>query len=268
MNFRGLADSYVSEHLLSDRYREGLLRVANKPVSVNSDSLNRYLRDRLGVVSSVTAANERRMLLTLWRWGYESGRIDKAPRGILAIRVERQSIRAWTGSQIKKLLLAAEQTPGRFRFGLSRRLFLKAWVYLGYETGARWGDLWAMRFAQLENNTIRWSMCKTGDPMHRKLSPACLEAITPLKSYSPNDLILGFACRKRYAMRLWKRLCEAADVEGTSKWLRRSGATHVEQQAPGKGRVFLGHRTHGLAERHYFDRAQLMQDEILVPSLR
>ena len=252
---------------MSERHGENLHRVARNCQVISQENLNHYLEARLETVSSVTVANERRMLLTLWSWAYDNQLVDEAPRGILRIRSSRQSIRAWTGVQVKKIIAAARVFPGRFRCGLAKRFFMTTWAYLGYETGARWGDLWDMRFDQVEVDTIRWSMNKTGDPMHRRLSVACLVEAERLRYYSPDGRILGWACKKRYAMRLWKTLCDSAGVDGTSKWLRRSGATHVEREAPGKGRVFLGHRTHRMAELHYIDRAQIQSDDVLVPSL-
>ena len=228
--------------------------------------MNLFLKSRLDLVSSVTVANERRMLLTLWRWAYENQLTDQAPRGILSIRVGHQSIKAWSRCQLKKLIECADSFPGKFRSGLPKRFFMKTWVLLGYETGARWGDLWNMRFSDIDVDTIRWNMHKTGDPMVRRLSVPLLVEASRLKYYSPDGRILGFACNKRYAMRLWKALCKSAGVEGTSKWLRRTGATHVESEAPGKGRLFLGHRTHGMADRHYLDRGQLMEGAPSVPA--
>jgi hypothetical protein len=54
---------------------------------------------------------------------------------------------------------------------------------------------------------------------------------------------------------------------GSSKWLRRSGATHIEMEHPGKGRLHLGHKTHGLAERCYIDWSQVRRDIPSVPTL-
>lgn len=54
---------------------------------------------------------------------------------------------------------------------------------------------------------------------------------------------------------------------GSSKWLRRSSATHIEMQNPGKGRIHLGHRTIGLAEKSYIDWTQVRRDVPQAPRL-
>ena len=166
--------------------------------------MNHYLEARLETVSSVTVVNERRMLLTLWSWAYDNQLVDEAPRGILRIRSSRQSIKAWTSVQVKKIISCAKNFPGRFRCGLAKRFFMTTWAYMGYETGARWGDLWDMRFDQVEVDTIRWSMNRTGGPMHRRLSVACLVVAERQWYYSPDGRILGRACYKWYAKMPWK----------------------------------------------------------------
>jgi len=266
-SFSMILRSYLNARTLSPKQVENLQRVAESCQAISRDSVNAYLKARLESVSSVTVANERRMLLTLWRWAYESEVLQVAPRGIMPIHQRSKPIKAWTEAQVRNLIQSAQVFNGRFRCGLAKRFLMTAWARLGYETGARWGDLWAMRFTDIDVDTIRWTMSKTGDHMSRPLSVPCLVEVQRLQAYSPDGRILGWACNKRYAMRLWRELCDAAGLDGTSRWLRRSSATHVELRAPGKARVFLGHRTHGMADRHYIDRTQIRRDAVVVPSL-
>lgn len=259
--------SYLNARALSPRQVENLHRAAKACQTISRERVNAYLKARLELVSSVTVANERRMLLTLWRWGFENDLLAAAPRGIMPIHQRPKPIRAWSEAQVRKLIETAQVFNGMFRCGLAKRFFMTAWARLGYETGARWGDLWSMRFSDIDVDTIRWTMNKTGDHMSRPLSVPCLVEVQRIQPFSPDGRILGWACQKRYAMRLWKELCAAAGVDGTSRWLRRSGATHVEIRSPGKARVFLGHRTAGMADRHYIDRSQVRRDSIMVPAL-
>ena len=146
-------------------------------------------------------------------------------------------------------------------------LFLRAWLLLGYETGARQGDLWMLSEEHLDGDTCRWTQRKTGDPHVRTLSPACLEAVQALLAKSPDGRVLGWVIRQDGGRRIMRRYLQRQKLAGSSKWLRRSGATHIEMQNPGKGRLHLGHRTVGLAERAYIDWAQVRRDIPAVPNL-
>jgi integrase len=124
-----------------------------------------------------------------------------------------------------------------------------------------------MRDDDLVDGAVRWSQHKTGDPHVRPLSPACMAAVREMLAHSPDGRILGWAMQANSARRRMRRYLRSLGLSGSSKWLRRSGATHIEMDAPGKGRLHLGHRTHGLAERCYIDWSQVRKDIPQVPSL-
>lgn len=265
--FSSILENYLNERSVCAAYAENLTGVAYRCQAISKEAVNAYLRKRQKIVSPLTLKIERRMLLTLWRWAYDRGFVNAAPRGILSFRTERQSTRAWTRRQVVQLIKTAKKMPGTFRCGAERSLFFEAWVRLGYETGARFGDIWRFRFSDIEDGCIRWVMHKTGDPMHRHLSEECLSSLEALRKWSKDGLILGHFCKRSHAFHLYRDLCEEAGVAGTSRWLRRSGATHVEMELPGKAKVFLGHRTHGLAERNYIDHTQIQRESLTVPEL-
>ena len=108
---------------------------------------------------------------------------------------------------------------------------------------------------------------KTGDSLTRVLTPACLDLVDAMLKASPDGRILGWACGKREAMRLMRAHLDAVGIGGTSKFLRRSGATHCEMQAPGSGRLHLGHRSPALFEQAYADWGQLRTKTPKTPAL-
>lgn len=256
------------ERVVAPLYRDNLRRVAAACGKMKKESVNDYLRQRLNSVSRTTVSNERRMLLTLWRWAYEAGLRNEPPRGILSVRARPKPVRAWTVTELTKCVKATSQKKSKtLRNGASLGDFLECWLLLGYETGARWGDLWAMREDNFHGNTLRFIANKTGSQIHRVLSDECVDAVNRMLDISPDGTVLGWVAKKRYAMRLMKEHLNECGLDGSSKWLRRSGATHVEQQQPGQAKMFLGHRTAGLAERHYIDWAQMGGDSVTVPRL-
>ena len=175
-------------------------------------------------------------------------------------------VRAWTPAQLQDIMAQAQKSPKRLQSGPELKWLLRTWIYLGYETGARMGDLWRMRYSDIDGDTVRWVMGKTGDPMYRILSQDCLKSLNSMQ-HEDNDVILGRWCSQGTGILHMRTLLREAGVPGSSKWLRRSGATHVEIEAPGSGRLFLGHRSHNIADRHYFDRGQIQQDSVQVKSI-
>lgn len=151
--------------------------------------------------------------------------------------------------------------------GVELGLFLRCWLLLGYETGARHGDLWSLAADNFDGDTCRWTQHKTGDPVVKTLTPACVAAVQAMLALSRDDRVLGWVMRPCSARRVMRGYLRQLSLAGSSKWLRRSSCTHIEMANPGKGRLHLGHRTVGLAERAYIDWSQVRKDIPAPPAL-
>ena len=262
-----LAKQYLATRRVSDAYAANLLRAANACKTLQKEAINAYLKKRLDEVAAITAKCERTMILTVWRFAYEAEIVDLPPRGIMRFRVTKEPTQAWTRDELRLAIEVAKKTLGRLRSGAKLSDYLECWIRLGYETGARHGDLRAFRVDQITGDVIRWVQSKTGDPIEKVLSPACLDAVHAMLARSPDGTILGWSCRRRQAMRLMRDLIDSAGLDGTSKWLRRSGATHCEMEQPGAGRLHLGHRSPALFEQAYCDWSQLRTKTPKTPAL-
>ena len=268
VTFATVAEAYLSDRVVCSMYQCNVRRLAKSAGVVSADSLNSYLRARLPSVSTVTARNERVILISLWRYAYEHHMVDESPRGVLRIKARKPPTRAWTISQVKQLLAKAGEYRGhKLRSGADISDFLTAWLLLGYESGSRYGDIWRFSADNLDGDVLRWTQSKTGDPLHKVLTPTCVAACLRMLEKSPDGTIVGWVCKKRQAMRWWKQLCVACGLPGTSKWLRRSGATHIEIASPGKASLHLGHRTASLAAQAYLDFGQIREHAPKTPSL-
>lgn len=257
---------YCDERVLAADYEKNLRRVAKNCQRI--ENVNTYLRSRLASVKPVTVRNERAMLLILWRWAYEERLIDRWPRGVVKVKVLKEPTRAWTISQCCTVVNQTAKWHGkRLRSGADRGLLLRCWTLLAYETGARYSDLWKLQDRHIDGNVLRYGQNKTGNPITAILTDQCLRAVQAMLASSPDGRILGWACNKRWAMRIMRKLVDECRIAGSSKWFRRSAATHVEIENPGQGAKFLGHRSSGMAERHYFDYAQLRKDVPRPPTL-
>jgi integrase len=256
--FADIAPLYLAGRQVSPAHRRTVTATAARAGKVAVDALNRYLCGRVELVSGQTLKTERSICLSLWRWAYDQGLFETAPRGVMRLKARRKPTKAWTLDQIRQILAACDNASKRPMWsGAAPRDFLRAWVLLAYETGARMGDVFSFTRDQIDGDTIAWVQSKTGDPLTRTLTPACQQAVQVMLAKSPDGSILGWACSRRQAIRRMRELLESCGLDGSSKWLRRSGATHCEMAQAGAGRLHLGHRSPALFESNYCDWGQL-----------
>lgn len=268
ITFRTIADAFLAERVVTASHTANVRRIADRVTEVSSDGINRYLKLRLQERKATTVRTERSILLTLSRWAWDRGMVDEPPRGVLKIKARKPPTKAWSVDQLRVVLEETRKLDAtRTRKGVSLGVFLRAWCLLGYECGARFGDLMAMTGSHLDGDAVQWVQSKTGDAITRVLSPACVQACREMLALSPDGRILGWVMRPRQAQRQMRQLLDKAGVGGTSKWLRRSGATHCEIAKPGSGRLHLGHRSVGLFEQAYADWSQLRANAPRTPTL-
>lgn len=95
-----------------------------------------------------------------------------------------------------------------------------------------------------------------------------MDAIDRCMADQPNRCKIWPLWGSRWSFyRHYRKLVAAAGVRGTSKWLRRSSATALERICPGSAMGHLGHKTPGLAYRHYVDPRMLQCGRPLPPEL-
>ena len=266
--FTQIAKKYLAERATSPAHESNVLRLAARVKYPRADLVNAYLKAHLTTHASITCRGERVVLISLWRWAYEANLVKEPPKGVLRIKGKKPPTKAWTVEQIQSAIKTTATYNGRkMRSGAPLDLVMRTWTLLAYESGARFGDVWSFRAEHFDGDILRWQQHKTGDAITKLLSPACLESVRSMLKLSPDGRVLGWVCKKRQAMRRMKDHLTACGLDGSSKWLRRSGATHVEIKSPGKGRYHLGHRSVGLFESAYADWGQIRQHAPVVPRL-
>lgn len=259
---------YLNERVVSRLYASNLCRLARKVGLLTVPDCNRYLKERLTKVSSVTVSYERAMLIVLWRWALDSALVDSPPKGLVKVKASRPPTRAWTLEQcctaVKSSFSLDSET---MKSGCPLGLFIRCWLLLGYESGARRGDLWRMKSTDFSGDTLWWTQHKTGDPCPKILSEECVAAVMDMLSRSTNGTVLAWATCVSGGGKHMRKFLLREKLGGSSKWLRRSSATHIEMANPGKGRIHLGHKTMGLAEKAYIDWTQVRRDIPQAPRL-
>jgi integrase len=270
VTFSKVAKKYLETRIVSENYRKTVVRIIKKCKFLTVECLNNYIKSRTNSVSSLTVKTDRSILLSLWKFAYENNMINHMPKNIIKIKIKRSPTKAWTIDQCKTLIEHTHKYDNKNnRKKVSIGLFLRVWLLLGYESGARFGDVFDFKWNDIDKNILRWTMSKTGDPMTKILSDGLIAYINELKTFNTNndDRILGWICSKRQAARLMRLYLAECGLDGSSKFLRRSGATHIEMEHPGMAKLHLGHRTAGLAEKNYLDFAQIRQKTPIAPSL-
>ena len=253
---------YCSERIVTADYRRALHRVASSmeaaginPLTLKDSSFNRWL---VGLqMSATTRSNYRRMGLTLWRSALDHGLAAQFIGRVARVKAPLRPPVAWTEEEMVRLLDAADRQLGDFRSGCPQGLFWRAWILTGYYTGIRRGDLHHLRVDQYRDGRLWIVQNKTGQPIGKTVPPDCASVLDQLVRLGDGKTIFWWALKRKWAYLHFRRLTNDAKVSGSTKWLRRTGATQVEMREPGSASRFLGHLSPQLAMKHYVDPTML-----------
>jgi integrase len=219
-------------------------------------------------ITPSTVRGMRASMRALWNSAWWAEILDKPPGRIRKIKLKASLPQCWTTEELARLAAQIEQITGNLRScpAISRKAFWKALVATAFYSGLRHGDLDALKWPNLRGDTLYVVMSKTGDMLSQRLPEDCLELLEPLRAVGTEFIFSDLLCRGEQD-ETFRRLLQAAGLPGSFKWLRRSGASHLERVAPGSAKGFLGHRTPNLAWRHYLDPAVVQQDRPIPPQL-
>lgn len=225
------------------------------PSTVNDSSFNQWL-DSVHR-SPTTRSNYRRMGLTLWRAALDAGLTQQCIGRVKRVKAPLPPPVAWSHEELGRLLGHIGALKGEFLSGCKERTFWRAWVLLGYESGMRFRDIHDLRASSLRGSRLTILQHKTKQPIGKRLSDDCVAALHDMIARSDDGTIFKWALSRRWVMVKFAGVVSGAGLQGSTKWLRRSGATHVELAHPGSASRFLGHLSPGLAQKHYLDPSLL-----------
>lgn len=226
------------------------------------DAVNGFLRSL--ACSAVTRANQRRELLTLWRYAFEASITDSRPVRVMRIKPPRQAPRAWSHADLQRLLTAAEADErgvNILRPGVRWCHIMPVWIAIGYDSGLRFTDILMLRKESFANNCVCVVAAKTGKTTVRRLSPYTLEMVRSLLSRSTDGSLFRWCVTRRRMLLHWRKFLNELGMPGSSRWLRRSAATAIEKRTPGSATLFLSHSNPALARLHYIDPTLLDQPD-------
>lgn len=219
-------------------------------------------------LGGVTVRGYRGMALALWRAAYEMNFLNDRPGRIRKIKVKPSAPQCWTGNQLVQVVQAVRSLRGELvsDSAVRRATFWTAFVLVGYYSALRFGDLLSLRWDQVQNGLIVLQMSKTGDIIVCSLPLDALEQLERLRG-GGRVLVFGQLMNGKNSNGFFRRVLQANGLPGSIKWLRRTSATLLERLHPGTAKAHLGHRTHGLAYKHYVDPRLLQHNKPLPPSI-
>lgn len=269
-----LADDYCAERDVTADYRGAIQRVARSmdragitPLTLTDSSVNLWLASLKQ--SPTTRGNYRRMALTLWRYAIDRRLCEHYPQRVTKVKPRPSPVVAWSQTEMARLIAASRAYTHTLKTGVPASLFFEAWVRLGYECGLRFSDQLHLQCRTLrDDGRLHVSMNKTGVAIGKVISPRLLAILNELSVRGDGRTFFQCHLHGRWLRVHFARICRAAGVNGTPKFLRRTGATWVEANQPGMAGRFLGHLSHGLAEKHYIDKTLLPNACPIPPSLQ
>jgi integrase len=220
------------------------------------DKIDAYLTDALAHLAPSTVDNHRRMLRSLMRFAAAEGLVDRSiVRPLRRVKLPRPDPRAWSHDDIRRLLAAADRMQGR-TLHCQLKILLPAWILTAYATGLRLTDLLSLRHDALRGCRMSIPQSKTRYATIVMLDENALRAIACLPRVGPR--IFGSLVGRSRMIVAMRGLVKSAGLCGSSKYLRRSGATYCE--IAGKDSTgHLGHRSPGM-KIYYVDRLLLAEE--------
>lgn len=216
----------------------------------SDDLLNAFLKSLSGKVTPETIRGYRCNLLALWNGCYDDRLTNVAPGRIRRPKIAERVIDAWDHADIEKLLATAAAQRGRFKFGCRKSEWFTAFVRVGYTTALRLGDVLKLTWQDVgAGGEVTVVQNKTGKRHIVALSEADIAAVRAIDWQGPE--LLPWKQRQDSFYRHFKALRIEAGLSGSSKYLRRSGASYADMERPGDGSKLLGHSTPRLFSQNY-----------------
>lgn len=190
-----------------------------------------------------TIRGRRAKLLVLWRAAYRAGLTDNRPDAdrIRRVKVPPPNPICWRSDDVDRLVTFCE-------VAMRRRLrsvpvpagdYLAALFLFLWSSGMRLGDALSMEFAWL-GPTVTFRQSKTSEWHRASLSSRTLAAIERIRS-PERAMVWPRPGKSRTALyRLIRRAIQGAGLSGSSKYIRRGGATDCYQQGKDPAR-YCGH---------------------------
>lgn len=178
-----------------------------------------------------TVQGRRTKILVIWRAACALGLSENWPneRRVRRIKPPDPNPECWTVEEVRRVLNYCEREM-RFQLRSVNCIagdYLSALVRFLHDVGMRIGDSICMEFDWVLNGTVTWRQGKTGYWHSARLSQGTLDAIRRIRTDSRRLIWPRRRSDSGALYRLFRQAAEGAGLIGTSKYIRRGGATDV-----------------------------------------
>lgn len=218
--------------------------------TISDDLLNRALVD---LIKSGRSPHYARSVKTavgaVWRDMAAAGLCDP-PRRLRRIRTDPPQFTVWGPAEMRRLLAAASQLPGRFRtLQIDRGQYFDTMIRAAWDTALRRRDLHRLRHSEVSADWVD-RQNKTGKAIRARLRPSTLEAIEAWDR-GPDAVLWPLWGSDECFRATFNRIVRDAGLPHAPwKTIRKSAGTAAEVAQPGAGHLLLGN-TRRVFERHY-----------------
>ena len=236
-----------------------LFQAWNGPTRISDlsdDLVSRFVVHRCRQVSAVTANNNRRAILALWRCAWRKRLHAELPRDVPKAPATTDEPEAWLLEEIERLLDVAQRWPGNCNGSLAGQ-FWPALILTLYDTGLRIGAALQIRTVDvdLERRAVlargRSQKNRTGQWL--RISEQTARAVAAI--YRPAyKLLFNWPYTQQYLTRRFRKLIDAAGLAQPAKpfhKFRKSCASYT-LAAGGNPTIQLGHSSPSVT-RVYLD---------------
>lgn len=269
---RDLCDGSKQQFRIKLKHFSGYLKRPATLDDLNEPTVNGFLEHRLTVVGRFTVNSDRQHLIALWNAAYDLRLVDRLPGRVKRIRRPGLVVAGWTPEQMSALVKQCNASPGRPITGrfqgksVDRADYWRALILFAYDTGLRLGDV-----MQIVPSTITYPepfqvvQRKTGKPVSVAIGADTWDAVRAIGRPKAKSLFRIFS--RRYFFRAFRELVEAAGLQGTFKYLRRTSGSMAEAMQAGGGSRKLGHADPTVFDRFYNVRLLTERPPILPPRI-
>jgi integrase len=163
--------------------------------------------------SKATANKDRAQLLTLWRYAFVKGLIDRSPDVQPFPEPERVPV-AWIADEMARLLDTIGKTVGHYN-AVPRSLFWRAIVLIALDTGERIGAIAQARWDWLSGDQILFpAEARKGGKRDRlyRLSPETVDLLGQLRALGKSQVIFHFPFNSTYLWAHYREILTRANL--------------------------------------------------------
>jgi integrase len=210
---------------------------------------------RRGIPSAGTVRKDRTQLLALAQYSFRKRLIEEFPV-VRQIRGAKKLPRGFTKEEVARMIVAARQRQ-RLVGGLPAGWWWSTLIYSAWCTGARIGELLALRWADVDTaraEVVFLAGTRKGHTrdIARRITPD-LAAELELHRRSPGDLVWPWPGKPASIYASMAILCEKAGVpQRRFHALRKASASYV-QAGGGDAVSHLDHSDANITRDHYLD---------------